>query len=137
MKSTAMILSAVAVTMLSGAAMAYPVLPPMGLTPAQLAAATVQPAPSGPDIEHRMMVKEHVSQNAPTPLQQCQALEKRFDHNPAPAALKSAATPQGALRAEGGMLCHSQPHAAYRYLHAAIETLNAKWQHVDLKTHTS
>ena len=135
MKSTAIILSAAAFTLLSGAAMAYPELPPMPLTPAQLAAA--QPTPSGPDIEHAVMVKEHVSQNAPTPFQQCQALEKRFDRNPAPAALKSAATPQGALRAEGGMLCKSQPHAAYRYLHAAIETLNAKWQPVDLKTHTS
>lgn len=137
MKRTAIILSAAAATMLSGAAMAYPVLPPMGLTPAQLAAATVQPAPSGPSIEHRLMIKEHVSQNAPTPFQQCQALEKRFDRSSAPAALKAAATPQGALRAEGGMLCKSQPHAAYRYLHAAIETLNAKWQPVELKTHTS
>jgi len=92
MKSTAIILSAAAFTLLSGAAMAYPELPPMPLTPAQLAAA--QPTPSGPDIEHAVMVKEHVSQNAPTPFQQCQALEKRFDRNPAPAALKSAATPR-------------------------------------------
>lgn len=137
MKSTAIFLSAAALTLLSGVAMAHPELPPMPLTPAQLAAATVQPAPSGPGIEHSMMIKQHVSQNTATPLQQCQVLEKRFDHNPAPAALKSTATPQGALRAEGAMLCKSQPHAAYRYLHAAIETLNAKWQPVDLKSHTS
>jgi len=137
MKSTAIILSAAALTLLSGAAMAYPVLPPMRLTSAQLAAAAIQPAPSGPDIEHRMIVEEHASQNAPTEFRQCQAMEKRFDSSPAPAALKSAATPQGALRAEGGMLCKSQPHAAYRYLRAAIETLNARLQAVDAKTHTS
>jgi hypothetical protein len=135
MKSTAIFLSAAALTLLSSVAMAHPELPPMTLTPAQLAAA--QPAPSGPGIEHAVMVKEHVSRNAPTPYQQCKALEKRFDRNPAPAALKSAATPQGALRVEGSMLCKSQPHAAYRYLHAAIETLNAKWQPVDLRPHKS
>lgn len=116
MKITATILSVAALTMLSGAALAYPVLPPMKGAPIESAAMTMSQTPPS----------KHVAQPTVTALQQCKILEHRFDNTAASVALKSTETTQGALRAEGGQLCQSHPHAGARYLRAAIAVLNAK-----------
>ena len=137
MKRASTVLSASVLTLvLSGAAVAAPDFSGIDLSPVREAATAAQQSPSGPDAVHRMITEDQTKQTRLTALQQCQAMERRFDHSTAPMALKAATTPQGALRAEGGQLCKSQPHAATRYLRAAIATLNAQMM-IEQKTHTS
>jgi hypothetical protein len=138
MKRASTVLSASLLTvLLSGAAIAAPDFSGIDLSPVREAAAAAQQTPSGSEATHRLMNAEQAKQARLTAVQQCQAMEKRFDHATAPDSLKAATTPQGALRAEGGQLCHSQPHAATRYLRAAIATLNAQLQATEVKTHTT
>ena len=137
MKRASTVISAAVLTLvLSGAAVAAPDFSGIDLSPVREAATAAQQSPSGPDAVHRMITEDQTKQTRLTAFQQCQAMERRFDHSMAPVALKAATTTQGALRAEGGQLCKSQPHAATRYLRAAIATLNAQMLN-EPKTHTS
>jgi len=137
MKRASTVISAAVLTLvLSGAAVAAPDFSGIDLSPVREAATAAQQTPSGSDIVHQAMTPQQVKQARLTAIQECQAMERRFDRHTAPVALKAATTPQGALRAEGGQLCKSQPHAATRYLRAAIATLNAQMLN-EPKTHTS
>ena len=73
MKITATALSVAALTMLSGAALAYRVLPPMKGAPIQSAAMTTSQTPPS----------KHAAQPTVTALQQCKILEHRFDNTAA------------------------------------------------------
>jgi len=133
--STALSVS-VLTLLLSGAAIAAPDFSGIDLSPVREAATAAQQTPSGADV-HKLMNAEQTKATRLSAFQQCQAMEKRFDRATAPVALKAATTTQGALRAEGGQLCHSHPHAATRYLQAAIATLNAQVLAAEGKTHTT
>lgn len=138
MKRASTVLSVSMLTLLlSGAAIAAPDFSGIDLSPVREAATAAQQTPAAPVTIHKAISEEQVKQNRLTAFQQCQAMEKRFDRATAPDALKAPTTPQGALRAEGGQLCHSQPHAATRYLRAAIATLNAQVMATEAKTHTT
>jgi hypothetical protein len=141
MKSTITVLSASLLTLaLSGAAMAAPDLSPIYQSQVRVAPTSSEWAQAEGNALHGPTAASPASRprlTAAQAAQECRVLAQRFDHRAAPTAMKSPATPQGALRAEGAMLCKSQPHAGDRYLRAAIATLNARLLATESKTHTT